>query len=432
MVQELSPDQKGQASLTFADVIIQTQDNFPDPRYRPHYYLNTGQYHLGGINSHPYRIWVTADGIGTKPELAERLCEMYEASDYSHFESLALDTFAMIESDEARWGRLLLGIVQIVDTNTATPEMIAALARGCKRACDQGRFALLNGETAELGYRVSGYGRSRVNWNAVGVSLVVPDKLILGQNLEVGQPIVVLRETSIRSNGLTKARQILEAAYIKAMGAPSKEDLIADMISEGLEDIEPSLDQYFEIDDNIPIHPLRKILAVLSGALGHDMVEQVLLPWHDLYPEVAQELLRPSTLYGRLINEVRGWVDGRELVDITAAAHISGGGVPEKVKRMVEVKRLGAYIEPKFPDPRGVEILLQIAHSLPDEGQDLIDDRTACQQWNRGIGFVVAVKSQRDAYILIDEAEHMGYEAAIAGKILEEPKIEFRGHTWTY
>lgn len=106
--------------------------------------------------------------------------------------------------------------------------------------------------------------------------------------------------------------------------------------------------------------------------------------------------------------------------------------MPEKVKRMVAPKRLGAYIEPKFPDPEGVKNLLQIAQTLPNKGQDLIDDRTACQQWNRGIGFLVAVKSPHDAYIFIDEAEHMGYEAAMAGKILEEPKIEFRGHTWTY
>lgn len=412
MVQELSSDQKDQASLTLGNVIVQTRENFPDPRYRPQVYLDTPQYHIYGINPHPYSIWVTADGIGTKPELAERLCEVYGARDYSHFEGLAFDTFAMIESDVARWGQFLLGIVQIIDTNRATPEMISALARGCKRACDQGRFALLNGETAELGYRVSGYGSSRINWNAVGVSLVVPNKLILGQNLEAGQPIVALRETSIRSNGLSKARQILEAAYIQAMGAPSKEDMIADMIADGLEH--------------------RKILAILSEALGHDVVEQVLLPWHDLYPEVAQELLKPSTLYGRLINEAQGWVDGKKLVDITAAAHISGGGVPEKVKRMLESRRLGAHIDPVFPDPKGVEMLLQIAKTLPDEGRYLIDNQTACRQWNRGIGFVVVTRDKLDATLLCRLAESMDYEAAVVGEILDEPKIEFRGHTWTY
>lgn len=412
MTQELFPDQKGQASLTLGDVIVATRNNFPDPRYRPRFYLDTDQYHLGGIDPSPYLVWPTADGIGTKPELAERLFLDY--GNPSCFEGLAFDTFAMIESDAARWGHLLLGIVQIIDTNTATPEVIAALARGCKRACDEGKFALLNGETAELGYRVSGYGDSRVNWNAVGLSLVVPDKLILGQDLAVGQPIVALRETSIRSNGLTKARQILEASYLQAMGAPSKREWLVDYIN--------------DYGNKVP----NTILDILSEALGHDFMEQVLLPWHDLYPEVAQELLKPSTLYGKLINEAQGWVDGKKLVDITAAAHISGGGVPEKVKRMLETKRLGAHIDEVFPDPKGVEKLLQIAHSLHNSGLDFIDDRKACQQWNRGIGFVIVTKTEADAYNLIDLAESMRYEAAFAGKILEEPKIEFRGHTWTY
>ncbi len=433
MVQELSPDQKGQASLIFGDVIVQTRENFPDPRYRPQVFFFFSQYHLYSINPHPYTIWVTADGIGTKPELAERLAE---DGDYHYFESLAFDTLAMIESDAARWGHFLLGIAQIIDTNIATPEMILALARGCKSACDEGWFALLNGETAELNYRVSGYGSSRINWNAVGISLVVPEKLILGQDLQVGQPIVALRETSIRSNGLTKARQILEASYLQAMGAPSKQDFVLDMIEKRLGDIDAHLVDFDlppatenERDPNIYT---TEFFRIFDDVLGHNFMEQVLPPWHDLYPEVAQELLRPSTLYGKLINEAQGWVGGKKYVQITAAAHISGGGIPEKVKRMVEQKRLGAYIESKFPDPKGVDMLLQIARTLPDEGQNLINDRTACQQWNRGIGFLTVVQSQTDAYILIDEAEWMGYEAAIVGKILEEPKIEFRGHTWTY
>ena len=429
MVQELPPDQKGQASLAFGDIIVQTRENFPDPRYRPQVFLDTPQYHVYGINPHPHSIWVTADGIGTKPELAERLGE---SGDYSYFEGLAFDTFAMIESDEARWGRFLLGIIQIIDTNTATPEMITALARGCKRACDEGRFALLNGETAELGSRVSGYGRSRLNWNAVGVSLVVPDKLILGQDLSAGQPIVALRETSIRSNGLTKARQILEAAYLQNQGFVNKQSYLL----WGLSTLRATFleDELIKaIDEGVNVHQqFNEAIDRFNKRFGHDIVEQTLLPWHQLFPEVTSEILRPSVLYGKLINEAQGWVDGEKQVQIIAAAHISGGGIPEKVRRMLEMKRLGAHIDAIFPDPKGVESLLQIAQTLPNEGQHLIDDRTACQQWNRGIGFVVVTKTTADAYDLIDMAKKMGYEAAVAGKILKEPKIEFRGHTWAY
>lgn len=37
MKQELRPDEKGKASLTLGDVIRQTKDNYPDPRFVPKY-----------------------------------------------------------------------------------------------------------------------------------------------------------------------------------------------------------------------------------------------------------------------------------------------------------------------------------------------------------------------------------------------------------
>lgn len=441
MINELSPDQKGQASLTLGEVIQKTRQNFPDGRYHPSVYLDTPQYHIYGIDSTPYRIWVTADGIGTKPELAERLSEvnsrMSGEPNYNRFGNLAYDTFAMIDGDEARFGRQLLGIANIIDMNEADPKVIFWLAVGARDACNVGRFALLNGETAELGYRSSGYGRTRVNWNAVGVSLIVPDKLILGQDLEVGQPLVAFREKSIRSNGLTRARAILEAAYIHEHGYDSKEDYFLSRLSRHVSEV-------LNVDEENPLNKeatenLADSVAspdfvdFLDKTMGHGFLEQVLLPWHELDDMILYDLLEPSTLYGKVINEAQGWVDGKKQINITAAAHITGGGIPEKVKRMVEPQKLGAYIEPVFPDPKAIRRLLEIADTLPEWTRDeLINDQVACQQWNRGIGFVVATKTEGDANKLVQIAEGLGYEAAVAGKITDKPQIEFRGHTWTY
>lgn len=420
---DLSPDQKGLASLTLGDVIVQTRNNFPDERFRPKIYLDTPQYHLYGINPHPYSVWVTADGIGTKPELAERLSE---EGDTSCFESLAFDTFAMIESDEARWGRFLLGVANVVDTNTADPNVIAALAKGAKKACDAGSFALLNGETAELGYRTSGYGRTRVNWNAVGVSLINPEKLILGDKLEPGQPILGIPETSIRSNGLSKARAILEAAYIDAQGGYAKKDYFRGYLTQHLIDEEVMLEGAELDSDNL--------ITFMNNIMGHPFLEQMLIPWHDLEPQIARELLTPSTLYGNFIYDALGWVDGDKKVDITGMAHISGGGIPEKVKRMLEPRRLGAYIESPFPVPKAVGMLMDLAKTLPNEGTDLIDDRKACEQWNMGIGFVVVAKTQDEArkLIEIDRSRKKPLGVWPIGVTNQTGKIEFRGHTWNY
>ncbi|MFA5933481.1 MAG: hypothetical protein WCV81_04360 [Microgenomates group bacterium] len=141
---ELTQDEKGKASYTLGDVIVSTRNNFPDPRYRPITYLDTPQYHLYGINPAPFSVWVTADGIGTKPELAERLSQLNRPTfkegdaNYDYFDTLAFDVASMIKGDTDRFGHFLLGFANVVDTNTATEGMISALARGAAAACNEG------------------------------------------------------------------------------------------------------------------------------------------------------------------------------------------------------------------------------------------------------------------------------------------------------
>ena len=419
---ELSPDQKGAASLTLGEVIVQTRTNFPDPRFHPIVLSESGQSHRYGIDTQGFTSWLNADGIGTKPEFAERLFS--EDGDPSHFETLAFDTFAMIESDVARNGQILLGIAHIIDTNTAeNADVISALARGTKKACDEGRFPLLNGETAELGYRSSGYGRTRVNWNAVGLSITVPNKFISGERLKPGQPIVALRETSLRSNGLTKARKILETNYVYRRGFPTLEEYTMDVLSEFVAECTGKYN--FQL-------PRSLTMDFFNHLLGHNFFEQVLIPWHKDFPEVAEEILKPSTLYGKLIYEAQGGVYKDKLVDITGAAHISGGGVPEKGKRMVEDQGLGLHIHSPFPDPKGVKMLMNLARGLPDKGKKLIDERSAYQQWNRGIGFMVATSTLADADTFVKLAGDMGYEAAMAGEVVEAQVIALNNYVWRY
>lgn len=419
MAKELSPDLKGQASITFGDVIRQTVNNYPDKRYRPEIKRKTTFYTIEDIDPSPYRITVTTDGTGTKPELAERL---YDASredglDPTPFKSLAFDAYAMIDGDEARYGRFMMAIAQVFDVNSAEdPSVVQQLAEGSKEACDAGHFALLNGETAELGYRTSGYGETHINWNAFGVSLVVPGKEIDGKRLSPGQPIVVFREKSIRSNGLSKARGIMEAEYLSSLGFSNKVDFVYDWLKEqGIKNPKEFTENWKKIN-------------------GHDPIEQILLPWHLNNRQTTRELLMPSKLYGPIIYQAQGGVDGERKVDMIAAAHVSGGGVPEKGKRMVEESGLGIAIDPIFPDPEGVTSLLKTVEGLPKKAKDSlkVTNRTACEQWNRGVGFIVAVKDKKEASTLIKIAEENECEAGIAGEVIDKPEIQWRGEIWKY
>ncbi len=424
MKQEMKVDEKAQASLTLGDIVRQTQNNYPDPRFRPRTHEQTPFYTIAGIDLKPFEMYVTADGIGTKPELAERLYteSLIAENPTPHvFEGLAFDTLAMIDGDEARFGRYMVGVAEIVDLNSAEDKaVVTALARGLKRACDEGQFALLNGETAELGYRTSGFGQIRLNWNAVGISAFNPEKLILGKDLKPGQPVVAFREKSIRSNGLSKARLILETAYLLSLGLLSKDKYVLKKLEE----------KGIIFDEETA----KKFLPALSEIFGHDALEQVLTPWHTQYPNIVKQLLMPSKLYGPIIREAQGKIDEPRKIKMIAASHITGGGIPEKAKRMVENSGFGVSLDAVFPDPEGVTSLLELANTFPDDikAKVKINDRIASEQWNRGVGFIVAVENREDAKKLVGIAEQMDCEAAIAGEITDEPEINWRGNTWRY
>jgi len=420
----LRTDEKGKASVTLGDVIRQTRNNYPDPRFRPHIYEQTPHYTIADINPSPYGFWPTADGIGTKPELAERLYTESLKNTISKpefFENLAFDTLAMIDGDEARFGRYMVGVAEIIDMNNAEDKnVINALASGLKKACDEGQFALLNGETAELGYRTSGYGNTRINWNAVGISINNPEKLILGKDLQPGQPVVAFREKSIRSNGLSKARTILETAYFISLGLVSKNEHVLNKLEE----------KGVIFDANTSV----KLLPALAEIFGHDVMEQALIPWHTEFPEIVKQLLMPSKLYGPIIREAQGKIDEPRKIKMITAAHITGGGIPEKAKRMVENKGLGISLDYVFPDPEGVTSLLQLAKNFPEDVRKKIkiDDRIACEQWNRGIGFIVVTENKKEAKKLIEIADKMNCETAIAGEIIDKRQISWRGYNWQY
>lgn len=419
----LVPDEKSRASIILGEVVRQTANNYPDPRYRPRSYKNlSSHYTIAGINPSPYEFWPTADGVGTKPELAERLFTesiINEGPAPEVFAGHGFDVLGMIDGDEARFGRYMVGFAEVVDMNTAEESVVEGLTRGLKAAADEGEVAVLNGEVAELGYRTSGYGKVRLNWNAVGISIINPEKLILGEELRPGQVVVALREKSIRSNGLSRARKILETAYLLSLGLSSKERYLVEKLHEkGV------------IFDEKKI----KINDVLSEIFGHDALEQVLPPWHKVYPDITKQLLMPSRLYGPIIKEAQGKIDEPRKVKIIAAAHITGGAIPEKTMRMLKDKGLGIDLDPVFPDPEAITSLLKLANTFPKEVREKvgINDFIACKEWNRGIGFILVVENKEEAKKLIDIAAQKNCEAAIAGEITDKPEINWRGHKWQY
>lgn len=401
-------DAKELAGAGFAGVVKRTSGLFPETKYRPTEDPTGTRLQLG-----PHHLSVNSDGTGTKPELAERL---YEATgDASYFERPAHDVVAMVADDAARHGQFTLGIVNCVDVSSAeNHDFVAAMARGMEAACRAGRFALINGETAELGYRVPGPGDARLNWNSVALALVNLDKVFRCENLRPGQPIVALRETTIRSNGLTRARAILEHAFLSELGV-SRDEWLADAVAKRLGTVSAAAaGEYW-----------RGMLAEQPW-----LAEQVVIPWHTKFPEITERLSRPSTIYSPVVYEAQGGVDGPVAIPLIAATHVTGGGIPLKAKRMLGKTGLGVALDTVFPDPQGIADIMDLAARYPRDGRPLVNQRSACENWNRGIGFLCVAQDASAAQALVDLAQQLGYEAALAGQIIATPEIRWRGETW--
>ena len=226
------------------------------------------------------------DGVGTKIEIAERLSNW--TGDYSHHQGIAFDLFAMVCDDAVVRGAEPVIVGSILDVNSLNVTLIENLAEGMLSAAKEARVAVVNGEIAELGERISGYGDYNYNWGAVVVWMANSDKLLTGHNIRPGDAIVSLREHGFRSNGLSLVRRILT----QCCG-----------------------DKWHEKDFR-----------------GENM---------------AKIAATPSKIYSGFIIDIIGGYGKEAKAEVKAIAHITGGGIPGKLGRALKPSGCGADI----PDP---------------------------------------------------------------------------------
>lgn len=300
------------------------------------------------------------DGIGTKPEVSERMNE--------HFGS-AQDLFAMVGDDVASRGGELITIDTVLDVRELDDENddilngMRQLAEGMVFAARKSGVVVQTGEIAELGYRINGYGDFNYNWCGVGYFAVHRERLLTGKELEPGQSLVGFVEPGFRSNGMTDVRNAMREAY----GA------------EWHQQIEPSL-------GNI--------------ALG----------------KLVQT---PSTIYAGLMRELQGGfdVDVAAKARITGVAHITGGGQPSKIGRMLKrAPGIGAMINNPIAPP---DVML---HAQRLRG---LTDRQSYGKWHMGPGMVVATTEPGK---VVAEAEKHDVEAHIIGHLTDRPSIVIKNH----
>lgn len=279
------------------------------------------------------------DGVGTKMEIAERLAEHH---------TIAYDLFAMVCDDAVIRGAEPFVVGSVLDVrslgneNASYIQLMKELAFGYVNAARDAGVAVINGEIAEIGARVSGYGDFNYNWSAGVIWIANKERMFTGHEVKPGDKLVGLKEEGFRSNGLSLIRKILTDVY------------------------------------------------------GED--------WH-LREDLARAVLKPSQIYTKAVLDMFGGYQGEPKAKITGAAHITGGGIPEKLGRMLKPSGLGADIIDPFEPNKTMKHLQEIGR---------VSDEEAYKTFNMGQGMIVATP---DPEAVIEVSESYGSEAKIIGEI---------------
>ena len=297
---------------------------------------------------------MNSDGIGTKIEIAERI------NDHS---TSAHNLFAMVCDDAVIRGAEPVLLASVLDVNSLGNEKVSyieqvrQLAVGYINAAKEANVAVINGETAELGHRVNGFGDFNYNWSGSVIWFAKKDRLFTGYEIKINDYLVGLREHGFRSNGFSLLRKIMKQNY----------------------------------GDNWHACNL-----------------------HGKKETLGEIVLTPSKIYAKFIVDLTGGYDKEEKAKIHGIAHITGGGIPEKLGRILKPSGLGAIIDNAF-EPS--ELMLH----TQELGE--ITDREAYKTWNMGQGMIIITPQPE---IIISHAKDYGIEAKCMGNITSKPKIKIK------
>ncbi len=126
------------------------------------------------------------------------------------------------------------------------------------------------------------------------------------------------------------------------------------------------------------------------------------LPWRT-DPALAAALLTPTRIYARAVADLRA------AVDVRALAHITGGGLPGNLPRVLPEGCRAELDHHAWPRP---EIFARIATAGPVEEDEMF------RAFNMGVG-LCAVVPAGDAVRAIDALEAAGERAWIIGRVVE-------------
>ena len=243
----------------------------------------------------------STDGVGTKTAIAMAL---------GRYETVGQDLVAMCADDLVCAGAEPLFFLDYVAVGRVNPERVAALVGSVAAGCELAGCSLIGGETAEHPGLME---PDEFDLAGFCVGVVERGRLIDGTAARAGDALVGIASSGLHSNGFSLVRRIVA--------------------EEGL-DLGEGYDE------------------LVGRIMGPDTLPE---------PETAgrsigEVLLTPTRIYAQAILRLR-----RRLVeagaDLLGVAHVTGGGLPGNVPRVIP-EGLGARLHPGiWPMPSAMRLL---------------------------------------------------------------------------
>lgn len=269
------------------------------------------------------------------------------------FDSVGIDLVAMSVNDMLTVGAEPLFFLDYIAVNRLDPSDCAALVEGVARGCEESGCALLGGETAEM---PDLYAKGHFDLAGFAVGVVERKRMLEPRYVEPGDDIIGLPSSGLHSNGYALARRLL-------------------------------------LDD------LRMPLGETVRSLGEPL---------------GAAMLRPTRIYVKPVLAALSRFRSRPR--ITGMAHITGGGLPGNLPRMLPDNCDITIRRGSWPIP---PIFGLIEHAG-------VEEEEMYRVFNMGIGYALAVRPSSTA-MTMRSLEKSGEQPCIIGKVKRgKGRVEFR------
>ena len=130
-----------------------------------------------------------------------------------------------------------------------------------------------------------------------------------------------------------------------------------------------------------------------------------------------------------MLTDLTGGYAREPKADIHGIVHVTGGGIPGKLQRLLKRTGHGAVLNGLFGPSEAMAHVLRASYEVIDTSLRTPDE-SAYQRLNMGNGALIIAPASEESRI-IDAARAHDITCRPAGEIVEEPGIELisRGHT---